>query len=363
MAIGAGGGWAEDDLGDLGDTGAWGDDMDLGLEGADLPEVEAVVETESRMMSLGDSPQTKWLRKRKLPVDLVAAGEFEEALNLLHRRIGLVNAAPLEPLFKQVFWGGCTSLAGLPQCPSLHWPLLGHGSLKERDVSPLVPFSVQYILDSLKEAHRCTTAGKFQEALDAFRSVIQSLPLCVATSADEENQLMEIIDICTAYINAMRLECTRKALPPDQVARNIELSAYMTCQKLQPGHLMLTLRVAMSTAFKAQNFVTAASFAKRLLQGNQSVVKPDVAAQARKLLQVCEQKAGDACPINYDPKAPPEDFTMCSMGMKPIQAGAATVRCPYCGAVYETQHKGKLCDVCQLSEIGANVLGVQFRPL
>merc|ERR1719272_36717 len=110
----------------------------------------------------------------------------------------------------------------------------------------------------------------------------------------------------------MRVECSRKALPPDQIARNIELAAYLTCCNLQPGHLMLTLRVAMSTAFKAQNFVTAASFAKRLLQGNQSVVKPDVAAQARKLLQVCEQKGADVHPINFDVKAPVDAFTLCA---------------------------------------------------
>merc|ERR1719265_930365 len=113
---------------------------------------------------------------------------------------------------------------------------------------------------------------------------------------------MEVIDICTSYINAMRLETTRKTLPPDQVARNIELAAYLTCMKLQPGHLMLTLRVAMSTAFKANNFITAASFAKRLVQGDGSVQKPaDVVAQARKLLAVCEQKGSDAHEIAFDP--------------------------------------------------------------
>merc|ERR1719335_970863 len=124
---------------------------------------------------------------------------------------------------------------------------------------------------------------------------------------------------------------------------------------LQPGHLMLTLRVAMSTAFKAQNFVTAASFAKRLLQGNQAAVKPDVAAQARKLLQVCEQKGADTHKINFDPKAPVSDFMMCSGQMIPLAANASTVRCPYCGAMYEASMKGKLCDVCELAEIGANV--------
>ncbi len=49
--------------------------------------------------------------------------------------------------------------------------------------------------------------------------------------------------------------------------------------------------------------------------------------------------------------------------MCPIAAGQATVRCPYCAAVYTVEFKGKVCEICQLSEVGANTLGVQFRPL
>ena len=43
---------------------------------------------------------------------------------------------------------------------------------------------------------------------------------------------------------------------------------------------MLTLRVAMAGAFKAQNFVLAASFAKRLVQGADSSTDPATLAQA-----------------------------------------------------------------------------------
>merc|ERR1719387_1424076 len=140
-------------------AGGWGGDLDLGDMGVDLAAVEETVpEVEQRAMNPGESLQAKWLKKRKLPVDYVAAGEFEEALNLLQRRIGLMDAAPLEPLFKQVFWATCTSLPGLPQCPGLYWPLLSHGHMKEKDVAPVNTFTVQYMLDELKEAHKLTTA-------------------------------------------------------------------------------------------------------------------------------------------------------------------------------------------------------------
>lgn len=46
----------------------------------------------------------------------------------------------------------------------------------------------------------------------------------------------------------------------------MELLAYFTCCNLQPVHLLLALRLAMASAFKGKNFITAASFAQRLLE-------------------------------------------------------------------------------------------------
>lgn len=46
----------------------------------------------------------------------------------------------------------------------------------------------------------------------------------------------------------------------------MELLAYFTCCNLQPAHLLLALRMAMASAFKGKNYITAASFAQRLLE-------------------------------------------------------------------------------------------------
>jgi coatomer protein complex subunit alpha (xenin) len=347
--------------------GAWGDDgldgLD-GLDGFDLP-AETVVETKSSAVTVGDSAQTKWLKKRKMPADLIAAGEFEEALSVLKKRLGVINVDPLEPLFKQAYWATCSSLPGLPQSPSLQYPLLSNGNHKLRDLTPVIFFQVQYILDQVTEAHKLTSEGKFKESLVIFRSALQCIPLSVANDSEEESKLMEMIEVCRDYTTGMRLELTRKALPPEQVARNIELAAYFTCCKLKGSHSFLALQGAMATAFKGQNFVTAASFARRLLQGNFGTMqKPaESIAKARKLLAVCEQKASDAHEIKFDSRAPVEDFKMCSGSFTPIGTSDPTASCPYCGAVYHASFKGKLCDVCELSEIGANTLGIQLRPI
>ena len=45
--------------------------------------------------------------------------------------------------------------------------------------------------------------------------------------------------------------------------RNLELAAYLTHCNLQPLHLLISLRSAMSSAVKVKNFNTAASFSRR----------------------------------------------------------------------------------------------------
>merc|ERR1712151_1152989 len=136
-----------------------------------------------------------------------------------------------------------------------------------------------------------------------------------------------------------------KSLDATQLARNIELAAYMTCCKVQPAHLLLSLQLAMVTAFKAQNFVTAASFAKRLTVGSFGAAAnvKDVVAKARQVSQVCEAKASDAHTINFDVKSPPEDFKMCLGTLTRIGATDPTVKCPYCGSTCHASQKGKLC--------------------
>jgi len=358
--------WDDPDIDrDLAQPGisAWDDvELDLQIDTADLI-VEDVAPADDRnlKLSVGDSCQAKWLRKRKLPADLVAAGEFEEALNLLRKRLGIVNATPLEPLFKEAYWATCTSLPSLPQAPSINLPLLSEGNAKVREIAPVTLFNHAYIVELAKEASKLTTLGKFNDALTYFRNALQCIPLSVANDSKEEQNLLEMIETCREYVNLCRMEVTRKSLDPTQVARNTELAAFLTSCKVQPHHQLLTLQLAMTTAFRAQNFVTAAAFAKRLLQSASS--KPEVAQKARQVAAVCEQKASDAHNIQFDPKAPIEDLKLCTGSLTPIGPMDPVVKCPYCGSTYKKEYTGKLCDSCQLSEIGLNTLGIQLRPM
>merc|ERR1712241_87221 len=165
-----------------------------------------------------------------------------------------------------------------------------------------------------------TFQGKFADALSLFRLTLQAITLSVANDQREEQQLLEMIDICREYVNLCRLEVTRKGM--DQTST------------------------------------------KRMIQGNFSNERnKEAITKARQLVTVCEQRASDAHALKFDIKAPPENFKLCSGSLTPISSTDPTASCPYCGASYNTQYKGKLCDTCQLSEVGLNALGIQLRPI
>jgi len=211
-----------------------------------------------------------------------------------------------------------------------------------------------------------TTKGKFNDSMTVFRSALQAIPLAVAKDQKEEQQLNDLITLCREYCLLSVIEAQRKSQnPATDMKRIVELAAYMSCCKIQPAHQILTLRLAMSGAFKAQNFVTASSFAKRIVTGSFGpACGAEVVASARKILAVAEQKGTDAHAVNFDTKAPVEDFRICCASLTPLTGTTEpTTQCPYCGATYWAKEKGKLCQVCELAEIGANTLGVQFRPL
>ncbi|PHJ19147.1 coatomer alpha [Cystoisospora suis] len=162
----------------------------------------------------------------------------------------------------------------------------------------------------------------------------------------------------------MILEMTRMSFADSDPARNIELVAYFACCKMQPSHLFLVLRRAMSVAWKAQNFVTTAAFARRLVNGNFMAIKgaQEEIAKARKVLALCEQKGTDAHVINFEPSEF-DSLLLCTVTLTRLAPGTPITRCPFCGAVAKVEFSGRICPICDLSELGARVVGLQFRPL
>ena len=67
------------------------------------------------------------------------------------------------------------------------------------------------------------------------------------------------------------IELARRELvqeDPSNVRRSLELAAYFTHCRLQPGHQQIALRNAMTVFLKAKNYAAGAKFARRLLELN-----------------------------------------------------------------------------------------------
>merc|ERR1719356_1783654 len=133
----------------------------------------------------------------------------------------------------------------------------------------------------------------------------------------------------------------KKSTPESDKARQLELATYQTTCKVAPLHKFLILKSAASASHKAGNFITAASFARRIIQGSFQNVPgaQEQMAKIRQLLTICESKGTDAHVLNWDSRANVDEFKLCSGSFKPIKPADVTVQCPFCSALYHAMYK------------------------
>lgn len=168
-------------------------------------------------------------------------------------------------------------------------------------------------------------------------------------------QLQELVTVCREYLIGLSLEMERRRIQdqPNSLKRQLELAAYFTNCRLQPAHLQLALRLAMTTFTKAKNYPTAAVFAQRLLD-----LKPQqlVATQAQTVIAGANRHPRNAVEIDYDLHS---QFDICPASLTPIPQGSPSVEDPLTGARYHPQYAGTLCAVSQVSEVGKSASGLR----
>ncbi|KAH0792455.1 coatomer subunit alpha-1-like [Histomonas meleagridis] len=328
--------WEEE--AEIDESNVWGED--------DLEIDEKEIENTFVPPLIGESEQQKFALRSHVPADAVAAGLFGEALNELHEQIALINAEPLKRIFIQSY---ISSNAALPSCacsPLLVVPLLAHETFP----------NTNHIKETVKTGKVLFRTGKFQESIESFRTAIQSIPLLVCSSNSELDEIYSLIEKCKNYIIGLTLEIARKQ--ETNPARQLELASYFTHCKLDSSHLRLTLQSAMGLAFREKYYGQARTFASRLLELSPS---QRTAEQARKVIQaskVAEKEQPQKPPkIEYEYRKP---FVVCSKSLKPIYGGEERISCPFCGAFFKTEYKGLVCNICDLSQIGAKTNGLEL---
>ncbi len=307
----------------------------------------------------GAPAEHRWATRCAHAAELAAAGAFEPALRQLARQIGAVEFGPLRPYLLEVHAAAAAAAPGLPGLPPLVLALdrgWDPDAPRQEAAAPAAPFSVAQLEAQLKAAYRLVTEGKFADALRGFNAILHVVPLLVAASRAEADEVKELLAIARDYSIGLRCELARRELAKDDPKRAAELAAYFTHCALQRVHLALALRAAMTTFFKMRNLATCATFARRLLE-----LQPDekLAAQARQVLAACERAPVDEAPVEYDPRNP---FDLCSITWTPIYRGNKFVECPYSGARFQPACAGQLSPVGGIARVGADATGLSPLP-
>ncbi|XP_021917711.1 coatomer subunit alpha isoform X1 [Zootermopsis nevadensis] len=376
-------------------TEGWGVDAELGLDedglgadeerelgasgdpegsGWDVGDEDLVLppELESTAVAGADDgyfvPPTKglsqlqvWVNNSQLPVDHILAGSFESAFRLLHEQVGVVDFRPYHTLFLSIFSSSHTSYTALPSLS----PLYGYPHRNWKDAGPkggkpAIGIKLADLIQKLQVCYQLTTGGKFSEAIEKFHVLVLSIPLLVVETRQEVTEAQHLLHICREYILGLKMETARKELPKatlEDQKRLCEMAAYFTHCNLQPVHQILTLRTAMNLFYKLNNYKTAASFARRLLEQGP---RQDVVQHAKKMLQACDKNPVDEHQLQYDEHNP---FSLCGRTYRPIYRGKAEEKCPLCGASYMPQFKGTVCAICMVAEVGKDTVGLRISPL
>ncbi|XP_022827317.1 coatomer subunit alpha isoform X2 [Spodoptera litura] len=355
----------EEVMEDACDDGGW----DVGDEDLELPEELAPVsadidggeESSDYFVAPTRGTSAALAGKLRTAHDHVATGQFEIALRLLNEQVGIVNFEPYLDKFVGMFGRARLTFGALASLPPL--PAALHRNWKEasgRDLLPVVTTKLNDLVTQLQQCYQLTTAGKFTDAVERLQRIARDVPLLHVDTKPDLAEAQQLLNIAREYLLGLQMETARKAMPKntlEEQKRTCEMAAYFTHCKLQPVHQILTLRTALNMFFKLKNYRTAASFARRLLELGP---RPEVAQQARKILQACEKSLTDEHQLLYDEHNP---FNICGISYKPIYRGKPEEKCSLCGASFLPEHKGKLCPVCGVAEIGKDVIGLRICPL
>lgn len=355
------------------DAAGWdmGDDINVEAE-------SDFVNVDSADAGAGSSEADLWARNSPIAADHAAAGSFETAMQLLNRQVGAVDFAPLKPRFLEIYQASKTYLPATPGLsPLVNYVRRNVDESDSRKVLPIIPRDLESIATvDLQDGYSAMRSNKLDDGLKIFKRILHSLLVNAVASQSQVAEAKKFITTAAEYAVAMALELERRAIPAEgeqNIKRSLELSAYFTIPKLEVAHRQLALMAAMKLAFTNKNFSSALSFANRMLanggsaklldqvrissKGYSSIVRCANYSQARKIKAQCERSPQDKIDIEFDQFA---EFDICASSHTPIYSGSPSVVCPFDGAKYHSEFKGKVCKVCEVCEIGAPASGIRL---
>lgn len=257
------------------------DDAAAGWDMGDdsVPEVEDdFVNVESAEAGAGSGEADIWIRNSPLAADHAAAGSFDTAMNLLNRQVGAVNFAPLEDRFLEIYQASRTFLPANANMP----PLVNYvrrtiDVTDSRKLLPLIPRDLESIqANEITAGKNAMKLNKLEDGIISFRKALHLILVNAVSSQGQANEAQELARQAAQYILAMSIELERRrvtggatdisSLSDEKKKRALELSAYFTVPKLEPGHQTLALFSAMNFASKNRQLGSVLNFANALIE-------------------------------------------------------------------------------------------------
>lgn len=232
-------GWADDDL-DISD-----DELQLASK-----HNGGTIDGDVNLPNSGNSPLSVWTTESTHCADHFAAGSVESAINLLNRQIAATTVKELKPYALSIFVGAQAYLPGCFFSPSVRQYLF-RTNQSSRSL-PALSLKTVVILEKMKLAYKSFTNAQFDLCKEQLDGILKCIPLVVAVTKAEGDDLKELLGLAREYLLAVRLKLEIDRLGSSDAARSIELSAYFTHCNLQPSHMILALKTAMAIAFKSK---------------------------------------------------------------------------------------------------------------
>jgi len=265
---------AQEDEEETGDGWDIGEDIVPNTAGADADFVN--VDNPDAPASAGSPSSSEaemWARNSPLAADHVAAGSFDTAMQLLNRQVGAVNFEPLKARFLEIYQASRTflpAITGLP--PLVNYVRRNVDETDTRKVLPIIPRDLESITtNELQEGFTAMKSNKLDVGVIIFKRILQSMLVNVVSSQTQVNEAKAIIAKATEYALAMSVELEQRKLAASgnkdeaSLKRQLELSAFFTVPRLEVPHRQLALMAALKLAFTNKQFLSALSFANRVI--------------------------------------------------------------------------------------------------
>ena len=298
-----------------------------------------------------------------LPGIQVSLGNFKLALNYLRSQIGIrENYEALKPIIKDIYLSTYSQFKIMPYLPPIEFKLRQQNS---KDLGKLIPqngVTMLRLKNMLNKGYDCISNFEMQEAMKIFRDVLKYVIFFVATNEEEEKEIKNIISICAEYIYLTKISLKADEMKDKDKIKYCELICMMSLCKLESDeHKFLIYKKAKYCCKNIKNFITALFFIKKM-STFEATLGNTFKKEFNKIKEEVDlfQKIGtNKQQINFDTNEnlPCIKEFYSATELKRVGINEKIIACPLCNSVELTNYKGKICDTCNLSTLGEEVIG------